>query len=106
MQHKRGEYNIELRFLDDVQKTTFLYGFKTKNYWTDDLDEVVGVLRYILPYSEYRKLKEKNDSDRWQYINKYWKEKDPSPETPENELLIELNERVRYSKKNFSILIN
>ena len=106
IQDKRGKYEIELKFLGDVQKTTFLYGIKTKNYWTDDIDEMVGVMRYILTYSEYRKLKEKNDSDRWETINTYWKGKDPSPETPENELLEELNERVKYSNKNFSILMH
>jgi GWxTD domain-containing protein len=106
IQYKRGKYEIELKFLGEVQKTTFLYGIKTKNYWTDDIDEMVGVMRYILTYSEYRKLKEKNDSDRWETINTYWKEKDPSPETPENELLEELNERVKYSNKNFSILMH
>jgi GWxTD domain-containing protein len=92
--------------MDDVQKISFLYGIKTKNYWTDDIDEVVGVMRYILPYSEYRMLKKKSDSDRWEALHIYWKEQDPSPETPENELLQELNERVKFSNKNFSILMH
>ena len=35
--------------------------------------------------------------------NIYWKEQDPSPTTPENELLQELNDRVRFSNKNFSV---
>ena len=38
-----------------------LYVYKTKNYWTDDIDEVVGVMNYILPYSEYKKLKERQE---------------------------------------------
>ena len=106
LQHKRGKYEIELRFLDDTQKTIFMYGLKTKNYWTDDIDEVVGVMCYIIPYTECRKLKEKSDSDKWETINTYWKEKDPSSETTENELLQEFNERVRFSNKNFSILMH
>ena len=53
-QHKRGRYEIELILLDDKQTTTFHYGYKTKNYWTDEIDEVVGVMRYILSYSEYK----------------------------------------------------
>ena len=105
-QHKRGKYEIELRFMDDVQKTSFLYRIETRNYWTDDIDEVVGVMRYILPYSEHRMLKKKSDSVKWEVINAYWKEQDPSPETPENELLQELNERVKFSNKNFSILMH
>ena len=105
-QHKRGKYEIELRFMDDVQKTSFLYRIETRNYWTDDIDEVVGVMRYILTYSKHRMLKKESDSVKWEVINAYWKEQDPSPETPENELLQELNERVKFSNKNFSILMH
>lgn len=106
IQHNKGSYKIELRYLEDKQTTSFYYGFKTKNYWTDELDEVVGVMRYILPYSEYKQLKGKDESEKWEAINIYWKEKDPVPETDENELLNELNERVRFSNKNFSILMH
>ncbi len=106
IQHNKGSYKIELRYLDDKQTTSFYYGFKTKNYWTDELDEVVGVMRYILPYSEYKQLKGKDESEKWEAINTYWKEKDPTPETDENELLSELNERVKFSNKNFSILMH
>ena len=105
-QHKRGRYEIELILLDDKQTTTFHYGYKTKNYWTDEIDEVVEVMRYILPYSEYKKLKEKDDSEKWKAINKYWEDEDPLPETKENELLDELNERVKFANKNYSILMH
>ena len=63
-------------------------------------------MRYVLPYSEYKQLKGKDDSEKWEAINTYWKEKDPTPETDENELLSELNERVKFSNKNFSILMH
>ena len=105
-QHKPGKYTIDLQYLEETQSTYFRFGLKTKNYWTDDIDELVGVMRYILPYSEYKKLKDKNDADQLVAINNYWKEKDPTPETDENELLIELNERVKFSNKNFSILMH
>ena len=106
VQHKRGKYEIELRFMDDVQKTTFLYGHKAKYYWTDDINEVIGVMRYILTNSEFKQLKGKGASDNWEAINTYWKEKDPSPGTDENELLEELNERVKFSNKNFAVLMH
>ena len=61
---------------------------------------------YVLPYSEYKQLKRKDDSGKWEAINTYWKEKDPTPETIENELLSELNDRVKFSNKNFSILMH
>ena len=105
-QHKSGIYKIELRYLEETQTTSFHYEFKTKNYWTDEIDEVIGVMRYVLPYSEYKQLKGKDESEKWEAINTYWKEKDPTPETTENELLSELNDRVKFSNKNFSILMH
>ena len=105
-QHKSGIYKIELQYLEETQTTSFHYGFKTKNYWTDEIDEVIGVMRYVLPYSEYKQLKGKDESEKWEAINTYWKEKDPTPETTENELLSELNDRVKFSNKNFSILMH
>ena len=104
--YKNGDYDIELRFLDDSQTTTFYYGYKTKYYWTDDLDEIVGVMKYILPSSDYKKLKVKDDTLRWGLLKDYWKEKDPTPETENNELLEELNDRVKFSNKNFSITMD
>ena len=43
-------------------------------------------------------------SSQWDYIYEYWKEKDPSPKTSKNELLIQLNERVNFVNKNFSMI--
>ena len=63
-------------------------------------------MRYVLQYSEYKQFKGKDDSEKWEAINTYWKEKDPTPETDDNELLSELNERVKFSNKNFSILMH
>ena len=104
--HKRGEYKIELQYLNDKQITSFIYRLRSKDFWTDEIEELVGVMKYVLPYSEYKKLKVKGDSEKLDALNKYWKKKDPTPETEENELLNELNERVRFSNKNFSILMH
>ena len=42
---------------------------------------------------------------QWNYIDEYWKEKDPSLGTEQNELLLQLNKRVKFVNKNFSILL-
>ena len=98
-----GEYEIVLKLFDDIKKINFLYGMELEKYWTSDIDEIMNVMKYVLPYSEYRKISDQNDSKKWELINLYWKDKDPTPITIENELLIEFNQRVKYSNKNFSI---
>ena len=106
IQHKRGMYKIILSCQNKKQTTTFSYGIKGKRYWTDDVDEMVGVMQYILStHSEYKKLKAMDELSQWDYIDDYWKENDPSPKTEKNELLLQLNDRVKYSNKDFSILM-
>ena len=46
-----------------------------------------------------------DESFQWEYIHEYWKENDPTPITDKNELISQLNNRVRYVNKNFSILM-
>ena len=48
-QHKRGYYEIELFFRNETRKAFFYYGIKGELFWTNDLDELVGVMKYILP---------------------------------------------------------
>ena len=107
IQHKRGWYEITLSFQGKKQTIAFHYGIKGKRYWTDDVDELVGVMQYILPtHSEYKKLKDMDKPSQWDYIHEYWEEKDPSPGTETNELLLQLSARVKFVNKNFSIFMN
>ena len=39
------------------------------------------------------------------YIRKHWNKLDPTSATEENELLMQLNKRVRYVNNNYSVLI-
>ena len=76
--------------------------YPNNNYWTNDINEILGVMRYILPAAEIKSLKEMNSEEKIEYINKYWEEKDPSSDTKKNELLEELTERVNHANLNFS----
>ena len=100
-----GKYEIILNLNGYQERTNFnLNTSKSKPYWTNDIDEIVGVMEYIIQKkSEYKKFKFLEESYQWDYVDKFWKSKDPSPETIENELLMQLNKRVKFSNKNFSI---
>ena len=99
-------YEIKIYYLNKVKSFKLSPGNQSKIYWTDDLHEVAGVMSYILAHSEYRELKKLNEEDQWTYIKDYWLKKDPTPTTPENELLVEMNDRVKYVNKHFSILMH
>ena len=105
MEYKHGWYKITLNYHGEIQSASFNFGSIVKRYWTDDVDELIGVMRYIISdHSEYNQLRDMDKLAMWEYIDEYWKEKDPSPKTPENELLNQINERVKFVNKNFSIL--
>ncbi|MDP6570196.1 MAG: GWxTD domain-containing protein [Candidatus Marinimicrobia bacterium] len=103
---EQDHYTVELLYHSDKQKTEFEFGKQNRKYWTTDIKEVVGVMRYIFPtYSEYKELKDLDKKDQWKKIDAYWKSKDPTPDTPDNPLLEELNNRARFVNKNFSVLM-
>ena len=74
-------------------------------YWTNDLDDMIRVMYYLFPKDfSNRKIKNMDEEEIWIYIDNYWLKKDPTPNTLENELLIQLNKRIKYVNNNFSIL--
>ena len=109
IQKKRGWYDIELNFQGKKQITSFRFVTNRNNFWTDDIDEMIGVMGIkigidgFLSHSEYKKLYGMNESEQWTYIHAYWEKKDPSPNTGNNEILNQLNKRVQYVNNNFSI---
>jgi len=102
-----GAYRIKLDYNGYKQYTEINISFLKKLYWTYDIDEIIGVMKYIISSkNEYEKLQSLQESYQWEYINEYWILRDPSPNTKENELLIQLNNRVRYVNKQFSFGIS
>ncbi|MFH0778338.1 MAG: GWxTD domain-containing protein [Candidatus Eisenbacteria bacterium] len=69
-----------------------------------DLDETLTLLGYIAPSSELDRLKNTEGEERRAAWLDFWKRRDPYPETPENEFLVEFFDRVRYANENFSSL--
>ena len=97
-----GLINITLNISSDkVLKSFFIYNDKY-DLWSQDINEIVGVMRYILPISDIKSMKEMDVDSKFQYISNFWADKDPNESTPENELLIEFTNRIRYVNLNFS----
>lgn len=68
-----------------------------------DLDKAISQLRYIATGSELDFIEDARDSE--EKIKRYmdfWKKKDPTPNTEDNQLFEEYYKRVDYANKNFS----
>jgi hypothetical protein len=50
-------------------------------------------------FESYRTLSDAYDKEEW--LRKFWKEKDPTPTTEQNELVDEFNRRVEFARANF-----
>lgn len=73
-------------------------GFSFQDY---SADELIDQLRYIASNKELRKLARMEASQLEQGLKEFWKRKDPTPDTPENELMEEYYRRVRFADRSF-----
>lgn len=67
-----------------------------------DFDLSIEPLQYIMGDDDYKILRKGNKEDQLRKFSGYWAEKDPTPETPYNELMDEFYSRVDSSLIRFS----
>jgi GWxTD domain-containing protein len=66
--------------------------------------EVIDEMRALLGQGEIKRLEEMGPEERSAWIESYWKERDPSPETELNELREEHYRRIRVANTRFASL--
>jgi len=71
---------------------------------TGKVDEF-GPMRYIVEEKQYRAWENLPQAARDSLIQAFWRERDPSPNTPRNELREEFLRRVRFANANFISLV-
>lgn len=104
---KLGEFKLTLTLKDgsdelDIRHKTFnsiIYGFPIT---ITDLDKAISQLKYIATTTEEDYIvAAENYDERLQRFIDFWKVKDPSPGTVENEMLFEYYRRVAYADEHF-----
>jgi GWxTD domain-containing protein len=71
----------------------------------NDYDTAIEQLRYVAAESEVKALRAaEGEQERIREWSKFWKARDPTPGTPENELRDEYYGRIRYATMTFSYL--
>ena len=100
-----GRYTLELLLAEGKgarRKRGVFEVDETKFAIDQNVEETLTLLGYIARRSELESLKEAEGEERKRLWLEFWKRRDPYPETPENEYLIEFFERVRYANSYFS----
>lgn len=105
---KQGSQILEITVKDnDTSQESKVKG-EFAVQWSDlylietDFDLAVEQLRYIAGEDQIRALKNAPGQDRKETWIEFWKSKDPTPGTPQNELKKEYYRRIRYAEENFS----
>jgi GWxTD domain-containing protein len=63
--------------------------------------EKIDELRYIATDEEMKQLRKAAASERQKFWQEFWKEKDPTPTTEENEVMDDYFKRIEYCKEKF-----
>jgi GWxTD domain-containing protein len=104
---KPGPYQIEITSPDIAKKKILPVKGEFRISWSamalveNDYSTAIEQLRYIAKSPEIEKLKKAPKDERAKYWNDFWKSKDPSPSTVENEIRDEYYRRIAYANEHF-----
>ena len=103
-----GDYYLILELLEKDQvkakmERTFQIEWSFFNLLKNDYARAIDQLKYVASSDEIKKLKQVPEDKRMQAWLEFWKSKDPTPNTPENELRDEYYRRLKYVNQNFTL---
>ena len=83
-------------------KFSIIGNLDESDFWSYDSEMIKTIMRYILPYKEYKKIKKMDGEEMTFYLKSYWELLDPDKNSSENELLAELNNRIKRVNSRFN----
>lgn len=101
---KSFKVEIELEQDGNISKTDILVKVRWRGLTSQisNLDEAVNQLRYIAPSNDIRAMKKVASSKKKERLFKeFWKKRDPTPKTTENELMDEYYRRVNFANERY-----
>lgn len=103
-----GDYSLKIALLQrDQEKAkierTFRINWSFVNQLKNEYMTAIEQLRYVASSDEIKELKDVPEDERLQKWLEFWKSKDPTPGTPENELKDEYLRRLAYVNQNFTL---
>jgi len=106
---RTGETRLRLRPVDaegrevgKVLETYFWIDWSVNGLVHEGWEESVEMLVHIARHGELKALKETPEPERADALDDFWKSRDPSPETPENEWKQEYYRRIRFANLQFA----
>ncbi len=106
-----GPYNLIISVLTEKKGKKIQVNGKFNIFWSalemvkNDFKTAIDQLYYIAASSEMEKLRDAPEDQRIKEWNKFWKSKDQSSGTDENEIKDEYYKRLAYANRKFGIPI-
>ncbi len=106
--NKPGEYVLNLRARTDSQVANLQRKFTV--HWGSagitgrNIDIAIEQLDLIAKGEEYQRIKHATGEERKALFDEFWQKRDPTPETPRNELKEEFFRRIDFSNQSFTEL--
>ena len=99
----RKKIYVTLRQGKLKKKQSLIFGVSRDGFSNTiaSFNQAILAMRYILVDDEYKMMRRSKPEKQEELFLSYWKERDPSPETKENELQDEYFSRVAYANNSF-----
>ena len=99
----RKKVYVTLEQGKNKKKETLIFGVTRDGFSKSisSFNQAILAMRYILVDDEYKNMRRSKPEKQEEMFLSYWKERDPSPETKENELQDEYFSRVAYANSSF-----
>ncbi len=100
-----GNFSIEFQVASDDRKVLKRGNFRVHILGLpgtiDDIDTAIRQMRYIAKTKLVKEMRRADPVRKEQLFKEYWKSKDPTPDTPVNELMHEYYTRTEYANRMF-----
>lgn len=95
---------VTVKVNDDItsKERVFQLRWLGMSNFIDNLEDAINQMKYIAPPKVIKAIRKGRQEEKKEKFLKFWKGKDPTPNTQENELMNEYYMRVHYSNQHFS----
>lgn len=95
--------NVSQNGLQNSRRTKFSVIWRNSEMAKINLTMAIKTLKDYIPSSDYKSLLQEPDSVKRAYLENFWEQRDPTPNTKKNELMDEFYKRVEFANNYFSV---
>ena len=101
-----GQYSLSITLTDGNTETViespFYVRWKSHSIFIPNLKQAVETTRYIMEARQWNQIQKLPEDEQKKMLDQFWKERDPDPNTEDNELEEEYYIRVAFANHNLS----